>query len=200
MAYAIELGIGDGKGVGQDAATVAQELWVHLEHSGFLTPGRLGFKPHVTLSVFDSGDPEEVVKALHACDMGLGRSVEFSGFDVFQTDPSVVYLRVAPRRCGWIREIQSAVYEQLLSVGITPREYYTPEEFVPHCTLAELIPPQDVGRVLSVCKSHHTGPLEGKVRNFRVIRFPPVATIHRWSESRDSSMDLIEEMMRSRGE
>jgi 2'-5' RNA ligase len=131
MPYAIELFLDDSS----DRAV--REIWAALEDRGVPSLGSRpdsDHHPHVTLSVFASGDPARVADVLRpvlATAPGLPLTLASLGF--FLTDEAPAFLGAVPstRLLSLHRQVHETI--ATLVEGIWP--YYRPDALLPHCTL-----------------------------------------------------------------
>lgn len=126
--YAIELFLDE------DADARVRRIWAALDEQGITSldsdPGS-DYHPHVTLSVFEDGDPAEVLEALPLV-AGLPLPLESLGF--FPTEEAPFFLGVVPS--ARLLTLHQAVHRAIEPIVDRIRPYYRPDALVPHCTLA----------------------------------------------------------------
>ncbi|MEU8660302.1 2'-5' RNA ligase family protein [Actinoplanes philippinensis] len=132
MPYAIELFLDER------ADRRVRQMWAALDAAGVMSlGGRPGtdHHPHVTLSVFQEGDPDQVADVLRpVLATTAGLPLQLAGLGFFLTDEAVAFLAVIPS--GRLLTLHRQVHEAVAPIaeGIWP--YYRPDALLPHCTLA----------------------------------------------------------------
>ena len=126
--YAIELFLDE------DADAQVRRVWAALDEHGVTSLGSVpasDYHPHVTLSVFECGDPAAVLGALPEV-AGLPLPLESLGF--FPTAEAPVFLGVVPS--ARLLALHHAVHRAIAPIVDHIRPFYRPDALVPHCTLA----------------------------------------------------------------
>jgi 2'-5' RNA ligase superfamily len=145
LAHAVELFF--------DAAaeTRVRALWGNVAHAQVERLPRCAsplYRPHVSLAVFESDDPEWVVPALRRAIVSAGDlELSLSALGLFvDADRTLPFLVVAANeRLVDLHHLLAAVVE---AHGMQSRPFYLPQAWTPHCTLPfELA---DVGDVVAV--------------------------------------------------
>jgi hypothetical protein len=132
MPYAIELFLDE------PADDRIRQIWAALDDHGIPSLGSIpgaGHPPHVSLSVFDHGDPAEITDALRpilvAC---AGLPLPLAPLGYFLTDESPVFLGVIPS--ARLLTLHRAVHRAIEPLVDNVWPYYRPDALLPHCTLA----------------------------------------------------------------
>jgi 2'-5' RNA ligase len=137
-----------------------------------------GAVPHLSLAVYDDEaavDPGVLALLLER--LAAARPslpVTFPSLGIFPTAENVLFLAavVAPDLLALHRRWHD------LAAGFRPacRPYYLPGRWVPHCTLAMLMPTPGLLRALDHVAAGWT-PLAGRLASVALIRALPVATL-----------------------
>lgn len=97
----------------------------------------LNYPPHMTLAVYDDIEPDLVVGAFRRVfDQRSAISVAFSGIRFFRNDFLILWARPASDRL--LRQVHAALHAEIDPTLC--HEYYRPDRWVPHCTIAMRIP------------------------------------------------------------
>jgi 2'-5' RNA ligase len=111
-----------------------RRLWDALARRGISdSMPRLGYRPHVTLGVYDAMAPEAVAPLL----AGLARkclplAAEFTGLRSFPGSAPVLW--AAPAPSTGLKAAHALLHE---AVCADCHEHYRPGSWIPHCTLAQ---------------------------------------------------------------
>ena len=148
MAYVFELYFD------QAGETAVRQLWQSLAEAGVNDYMRtVGSTPHVTLAGFGDEVLDEVDLQAKAESFAAHMQpipLTLSHLGVFNTDPAVVYAGVTMSFA--LLDAHRYFHTLLAEVGKRPFAYYLPNTWVPHCTLAERVVPDDVGKVVDHCR------------------------------------------------
>jgi 2'-5' RNA ligase len=111
-----------------------RRLWDALARRGIsASMPRLGYRPHVTLGVYDAMAPEAVAPLLaefaRKC---LPLATDFTGLRSFPGSAPVLWAEPAPST--GLRAAHSLLHDV---VGADCHEHYRPGSWIPHCTLAQ---------------------------------------------------------------
>ncbi|MEV3936759.1 2'-5' RNA ligase family protein [Glycomyces sp. NPDC049804] len=133
MHFAIELF------PGEQADHQVRQVWAALDREGIRSLGgdpESMYRPHVSLSVFEQGDPAEVAQTLQPIlSRSIGLPLPLVSLGFFPpAEAAPVFLGVAPS--ARFLKLHSEVNEAIDSIvdGICP--CYRPDALLPHCTLA----------------------------------------------------------------
>ncbi|MBI3948251.1 MAG: 2'-5' RNA ligase family protein [Armatimonadetes bacterium] len=151
-------------------------LWQRLADQGISSPlSAAGSRPHVSLAVFERGDPvrlrEELAALVPRCPP---LSLLFSSVGAFPTQEGVVFL--APVVTPGLLEVHRRFHGQLQEAGIRSLEHYRPGRWVPHCTVATNLAPAQTALAMEVCvASSAFGP--ATLTEIGLVEFRPVRSI-----------------------
>jgi 2'-5' RNA ligase len=128
MPYAIALRLDE------PGARRIEFLWDELARRGVSeSMPRLGYRPHVTLGVYETVVPEAVVPLLdELAAKCLPLAVDFIGLRSFSGAASVLW--AAPAASPELAAAHALLNERLRA---DCQEHYRPGHWVPHCTLAQ---------------------------------------------------------------
>jgi 2'-5' RNA ligase len=110
-----------------------ERLWEELARRGISdSMPRLGYRPHVTLGVYDTVAPDAAVPLLHEfAARCLPLAADFIGLRSFPGAAPVLW--AAPAASPDLAAAHALLHEML---GADCREHYRPGSWIPHCTLA----------------------------------------------------------------
>ena len=161
-----------GIGLTLDEGTHARVrlLWRMFEEAGVgKPPGQLGLPPHVTFSLFASGEPDvliSLVKALSVADPSL-KLVPFGAF-LGEKDTLYLHAVLSPDLVqAHARHVALARAE-----GLSCDRLYTPGNIVFHRTLAVEIEESAFLTGVEICRSHPE-ILEGRAETVELFEFFP---------------------------
>ena len=162
-----------------DAASSARlvDVWRLLSARGISDSMiRLGYRPHLTLAVYDALDEVVAQRVLgELCDGLDAWAGRFIGVDSFATPGAVLWARPAADRR--LARLQA----RLVSAIADPcHRHYLPENWVPHCTLADDL---TAATLASARQLFADGELAMPLRYeaIELVRFPPVDVRASWS-------------------
>ena len=152
-------------------------LWQTLADRGVtsLMP-ELGARPHISLTVFDELYPPDVHEALQNFAAEVAPiPLQFSAVGIFPTAEGVVFL--APVVTQRLLDVHADFHARMAALGRQSLPYYRPGNWVPHCTVAMNLPPEQIPTTVAICKAapvFHAFSLVG----LDLIEFRPVKTIY----------------------
>lgn len=154
-----------------EAAVVA--IWKELAESG-VAPYMYnsGIRPHITLSIYRDLPREScfpILSRLAAEQAPL--PVTFSHLGIFTHPDPVVFL--APTITPALSALHQRVDGLLDSAGDLPAPYYLPGNWVPHCTLAVEMPPENIPAAVAIIQKYAL-PLTGTLTHVCMLEFPPL--------------------------
>jgi hypothetical protein len=132
MPFAVELSFDES------ADSSVRALWDRIDHAGISSLGTTQgspFRPHMSMAVFEDGDPDqlwrELAKPVESC-LGLPLTLGALGF--FLNDEAVAFLHVVAT-AGLLDRHRSVIS----AYSADPSrlwQHYGIDRLVPHCTLA----------------------------------------------------------------
>lgn len=149
-----------------------RQAWSALDERGVAsaaTTYSAGYRPHVTLAIVETGEPDRLATALRrTLSEVTGMSLTLSAVGFFLTERSPVYLAVTPTRR--LLELHDEVHRVIGPTGSWA--YYRPGSWMPHCTLA-----MDVVCQTTVAEALEdtTLPLLATVGSAHLSELPPLA-------------------------
>jgi 2'-5' RNA ligase len=112
-----------------------EEIWGELAAVFGLPSAGAQRDPHVTYHVADSYDQDAVDAAMSAIASATPAfELETHGLGVFRGEQTVLFLHVTPSPA--LSALHAAVLRGVEAIARGPREFYVPETWVPHITLA----------------------------------------------------------------
>jgi 2'-5' RNA ligase len=167
MAYAIVLNLS------RDTAARVVKVWEDLARASISsTMLDLDVQPHITLAVCEVLDPALLRDPMQRfAETTRPLSLEFSSLGTFPTTEGVVFL--APAVTQELLEVHRGFHGLLQDLGIESAEYYRPGNWVPHCTVALDVAPDQLGAAMELCLHREAyGPME--LDEIALIEFLPV--------------------------
>jgi 2'-5' RNA ligase len=135
-----------------DAEANVKAVWDALAEQDISSVmAMMNIRPHISLTGFDSYGAVPMCAELHAFAKSVAPlTVKLSAVGAFPTEQGVVYL--APMVTAELVRLHEAFHSQLTRLGLSPSEFYRPENWVPHCTVALKLPPERISTVIDCCK------------------------------------------------
>lgn len=130
----------------------------------------LGYAPHLTLALFSGRRRDEVMAAMAALAVPRGGfTLEFLRLRYFDGASLVLWLE--PAADAGLRAMQAGLVAALGPQGCDP--HYTPDGWVPHCSIALAVPPHRLDRVRALCAAEFK-PFRVRFDRLDCVEFPPV--------------------------
>ena len=170
MAYAVEMYF--------DSASdkFVRETWQKLDDAG-LGHSMLaaGFRPHVSLGVCNQlARPGLHSKALDSFfKVAPPISFNLSSTGIFHSTEGVIFYGATVTR--QLLEVHAAFDSIFLTYAQRPWEYYRPDLWTPHCTLAIKLKPTDVSQAVHIALQARL-PLPVQVPEIGIIDVTPVSS------------------------
>jgi 2'-5' RNA ligase len=170
MGYAIEMFF--------DSASESRirSLWDALAAPGAYPMTNGDSRPHISLAVANSVDVPAVRLLLEDFargSMAFPLSMESLGF--FLSKERVAFL--APKATPELLALHARFFEQFSAVASGIRQIYSPSTWVPHCTLATGILPQQIALAVDACQSLGL-PFGCTVVEIGLVEFPIVKQLY----------------------
>jgi 2'-5' RNA ligase len=139
VAHALQLFFDSGT----EAAVRA--MWGNLEARGLrsmatTTHGR--HRPHVSLAVAEHMSPAHADVAAQPLGDANDLALRLGSVAVFPGRQGVLYLSVVPTMR--LLRLHREIHAQLLGAGVESLRHYLPDVWVPHCTLAQSLSPDQI--------------------------------------------------------
>ncbi|PPT05192.1 hypothetical protein CKA32_006397 [Geitlerinema sp. FC II] len=129
-----------------------RRLWAQVRSLASGTPSRFHSRPHVSLAVLEAGNVSELSTLVSTVAMREASfELQFSAVGVFPTNAGVVFL--APVVTEPLLKLHRRFHQQLENVGATSIEYYKPDRWVPHCTIAQHLKPHEIVNAIDIVRS-----------------------------------------------
>ncbi len=136
----------------------------------------LGVRPHVSLAVFPNLDPESIREDILAVSRELATfTLRFSSIGQFDTEEGVVYL--SPARSDLLTTTHRHFHRLLMKRKLGSLDYYRPDQWIPHCTIATGVPSERMHAVTTECSNLHS---LGRVRVVRIscVQYRPLTEVY----------------------
>ena len=147
--YAIELYLDPA------AAAPIRALWQRLASAGFTAMLENGCEPHVTLAVFNQVAEAALVRRL-ATFFGEQGPPPLAAFSVLGSFPGSGVLHCTPTTTLPLLTLHRRLYQAIGRVAAGPYPHYLPGAWVPHCTLAIRLEPQQLPTAFALALRHWT--------------------------------------------
>ncbi|MBX3065608.1 MAG: 2'-5' RNA ligase family protein [Anaerolineae bacterium] len=164
MQYAVELYFDDA------AEQLIRKMWQAMEEAG-IPSGMLGegFRPHVTLAVYEKKRGKRFVAGLeHFATTIKPITLKLDHYGIFATEESVLFLGVTVSSA--LLRLHRAFQRRfkMLSGGL--KDYYLVDRWVPHCTIAHHLPLEQMAAAINVFKEMGvTLPIQPKITAISLI-------------------------------
>jgi hypothetical protein len=128
-------------------------------------------RPHVTLSVAREIDEAAFVEWLHHFALQFGRfDLLFQSIGLFPTTEGVVFF--APTVTRALLDVHQRFYGAQPDSWRHLVAYYTPEHWVPHCTAAVYLSPNQIPSAMAICMETAM-PIQGQFTAMTLIESHP---------------------------
>jgi len=146
-------------------------LWEQADAMPGWTPSARGYaRPHISIastSIVDTNTFDPILKDVVALTPPL--PITFSSVATFPSDEGVVFL--APVVTANLLFLHERLYEALRQSGALIANWYSPGQWVPHCTVAHGLPSGRVPHVIELCLKGPL-PLVGHVEQIALVEVP----------------------------
>lgn len=146
-------------------------LWSELNRAGLVDPlcKRRGYVPHISLLVSDRLQPEDIIPAVRELAMELFPiPITLSHFGFFKTNVTSLWL--GPTHSVKLRETHQKVYTRMSDFPINWLSYYSPDLWVPHCSIIADRPFDQCCKVFAKCCDFEL-PLTGQLESIALVDF-----------------------------
>lgn len=154
-----------------ETESAIRKAWSVLRTRGFSSPLlRSGGKPHVTLAIWEDLDPDLVLDDLK--DFARSHRVfplTFSSVATFGPESGTVFL--GPVFTPSLLIVHEQLYRIFREVRDFSEGLYRPGSWVPHCSLALGLPPEETGGALLTCMELIELPIKGWVSEIGLLTF-----------------------------
>lgn len=147
-------------------------IWRILSEAALSSTLHTGpYRPHVTLGICEELDRGSFSSDLHRAlqTSRAGIPVALPSLGVFHNDPPVLFLGVTVSRA--LLELHALVHRLLARHGRRPHDYFLPDRWNPHCTLAPSIETTKLMQAVAL-SSELKLPLVGAIRHLGIIDTP----------------------------
>jgi hypothetical protein len=153
-----------------------RQVWRQFEAAGVgKTPGQLGESPHVTFSLFPSGNPKKLIELAEATPI-FDAGVKLVPFGAFFGDSHALYYNVVLSR--GLLEAHAKHYKILIEYGLNHDPVYEPGNILFHCTMAVDIAREQFFEGIDICIMNPK-TLEGRAEQMELFEYFPVKNIYR---------------------
>lgn len=164
MPFAVEIFFAES------AERRVRNLWSALEKAQI--PSRVktgGFRPHLTLAVFD-GHTEDFPARLKQFAQNLPPlTLCFPSVGIFPQPEGVVFFGAV--LSAELSSVHEAFHQEFAGSLHGSREYYRPGQWIPHCTLAIGLTPEEIPGAVRVFASEPL-PLTAQAQKIGLVEFP----------------------------
>lgn len=175
MAYALEMFFD------RQAESVVRTMWASLEARGLssmATASHCNHRPHVSLLVAEHLTPAQARVVVEPLTEATDVVLRLGSIAVFPGRAGVVYLGVTPTRR--LLRLHHVLHARLAAVGVESGRHYLPDSWVPHCTLAQGLTPEQVTSAVGAIK--RLRPIDAEVvevgiQNTETGKITPIAQL-----------------------
>jgi 2'-5' RNA ligase len=132
---------------------------------------RLGYRPHVTLAIYDADDALLRESLERYAENATPIDVAFTSIGVFPGTQHAAFLALAASLA-----LANAHARLLAELGLEPRAQHRPGAWTPHCTLVSTLDDSTLPAALTVLHRDWT-PLDATLDRLQLVRFPPVEVL-----------------------
>jgi len=133
----------------------------------------LGYAPHLTLCLFSGRRSQDALAALAGLTAPSdGFTLEFLRLRYFDGPSLVVWLEPEPHAA--LRRMQASLVAAMGRQGCDP--HYTPDAWVPHCSIALAVPRDRLDQVRALCAAEFK-PFRARFDRLECVEFPPVEIV-----------------------
>lgn len=144
---------------------------------------RLGFQPHISLTVLADTAVEPVVALVRRVALSLKPiAMDFSYVGAFPTKEGVAFL--APLFTEHLRRTHQTFHTALEHAGLVSHPYYLPDRWVPHCTMTTDLTADELGQAVQVL-SQEFKPFSVQCTALGVISVRPLVRHGRFPLARE---------------
>jgi hypothetical protein len=173
VPFAVELSFDE------PAESTVRALWDQLERGGISSLGTVQggpYRPHVSLAVFDDGDPDQLWGELaRPVDTCLGMPLTLGALGFFLTDEAVAFLHVVPTTA--LLDHHRRVVSSYSAHPSRLWPYYGIDRFVPHCTLATGLRDTEISTVAGTL-AHTRLPIAAHAAMGALVEVPSGRTLY----------------------
>jgi 2'-5' RNA ligase len=170
MPYAIELFFDT------DADAKIRRVWDDLAMIGSSFMRDSGARPHVSLAVYDSLDASSAQILLDRfASTAPSFSFTLNSLGVFVSSPPVAFL--SPKVSHDLLHLHSQFFSVFSMAGFDCWPHYTPTHWVPHCTIAMDLEPNQLPGLHEICQTASL-PITGIFTEIGIVEFRPVRHLH----------------------
>ena len=158
-----------------DAAAEEQVLKFRelIYHEGVKpVQGLMDDKPHISLAVFPTTDPEKVIGLTREFALTVPRfSFRLGAVGTFPTHDNVLFISPVPSVT--LLQVHAELLARVVAAGIKCSPYYFQGVWVPHLTLEFDISSDELCRSMKVFKEFFI-PIDGEFTHLGVVQFRPI--------------------------
>lgn len=134
----------------------------------------LGDRPHISLAGLPDHDAAPVIPIVEALATIAPFDLKLDGIGLFPTTEGVLFL--APTPTSALLDAHQRLYSALTHAHIAINPYYTPGSWIPHCTIASDLTPDELLHAVAICREAFT-TIALTCRELGIIRFRPSVPI-----------------------
>lgn len=129
-------------------------------------------RPHISLAVFNTLDADFWLARLKAFAASLPPfAVTLSAVGSFPTAAGIVFLAPTPTR--QLLDAHQRLLDRLRTRHVEPIDYYLPEQWIPHCTVAMNFTEDETSQALAIVR-RELKPTRGLILELDLVEVPPL--------------------------
>ncbi len=152
--------------------TKIRHLWDLLrDHNIPSIMHKIGSRPHLALSILDHIEEVEIPNIIRYLATNYKQfEIEFPAISMTPGKSQAVFL--SPSSNAHLIDVQHRLYEHLIKKGYTPKKFYKPNKWLPHCTISKELSSKETLETFRVCEMYKvTG--KATATEVGVIEFRP---------------------------
>ena len=148
MAFSIELYFNI------EFETKIRHLWNFLkDHNVPSIMHTIGSRPHLALSILDFIEEGEIPNILrYLANNHKQFEIEFPAISMIPGKSQAVFL--SPSSNAQLIDIQHRLYDHLIEKGYSPKKFYAPNKWLPHCTISKELSLKETLETFRMCEKH----------------------------------------------
>jgi 2'-5' RNA ligase len=132
-------------------------------------------RPHISLAGIENLDAPKVCAMLKTfAQSSFSPTVKLGAVGTFPTEQGVIYL--APVVTSELLQVHEEFHARLADLGLSSHEYYRPGNWIPHCTVAINLPPENVSAAVNVCRTSNVFH-QAQLVEIALVEYLPVQEI-----------------------
>ena len=148
-----------------------RQIWSKLANNKISSKMQVGgYRPHISLAVFEDYKQKEFDNMFKNFVQELpSLSLSLENIGIFPTDEGVVFLGVVITQ--ELLSIHNNLHRMLSTLVSNSRQYYHPDKWIPHCTLAIDLKPNKLIEAVRLCSKENL-PITLQIHQIGIVEVP----------------------------